>query len=240
MNEHPILFSRPMVQANLEDRKSMTRRTKGLDTVNESPDSYDFIKMEIDPTIVIHKLGKPDRFKKLSGMFAIFEHKKNESSHFIKCQYGQPGDLLWVRESFAKGCLMDEDDYFKFDDEGNYIPVTFYKADGPVRWFDGNTFHDDAKYRPSIHMPKTDARIWLQVEEIRVERLNEISEEDAIAEGVETLGLYPGYNVSSRGKFEGLWNLINGDESWDANPWVWVVKYKVLSKTGKPEIYNIQ
>ena len=65
---------------------------------------------------------------------------------------------------------------------------------------------------------------------MRVERLQDITEQDAIAEGVETLGLYPGYNVSSRGKFEGLWNSINGDESWDANPWVWVIEYERLNQ----------
>ena len=126
------------------------------------------------------------------------------------CPYGQPGDLLWVRETW-----INQDGDYKF-------------------LADNLDWKGIMKFKPSIYMPKEAARIWLKVVNVRVERLQEISEQDAIAEGVETLGLYPGYSVSSRGKFEGLWNHINGAESWDANPWVWVVEFEVLSTTGRP------
>ncbi|WP_346236726.1 hypothetical protein ABDK00_014160 [Niabella insulamsoli] len=82
--------------------------------------------------------------------------------------------------------------------------------------------------RPSIFMPKEAARIFLKVTKVRVERLHDISVGDAVAEGVETLGLYPGYDISPKGKFEGLWNNIN--KNWDANPFVWVYDFERVEK----------
>jgi hypothetical protein len=117
--------------------------------------------------------------------------------------YGWPGDLLWVRETFQ------------------IIPPNsiFYKADKENKVKKG--------WKPSIHMPKEAARIWLQIKDVRVERLQQISYADAKAEGVE----YP-HN------FYDLWLKINGPLSWDANPWVWVVEFEVVSTTGKPEMYS--
>jgi len=104
-------------------------------------------------------------------------------------------------------------------------------------------------------MPKAAARIWLQVEEIRVERLQDITEESAIAEGIIDYedGTYKNYFtqkglreqdgvdcILAKGSFQSLWCSINGLESWDANPWVWVVKFKVLSTTGKPRTLGYQ
>lgn len=130
----------------------------------------------------------------------------------FRCPYGKVGDRLWVRESWT------------WIDGPIGSGAYFFKADDQVK---------AEKFRPSIHMPKEACRIWLKVTDVRVERLQDISEEDAKAEGVETLGLYPGYDISSKGKFEGLWNLINGDDAWDTNPWVWVIGFKVLNITGK-------
>lgn len=240
MKEIPILFSTPMVQAIIALLKGMTRRTRGLEKINVDPSEW-YLQ-----TLFLHATGR-FTFAPRNPKQAITEDDIIE----VKCPYGLPGDILWVRESFVNGCLMDENDYFKFDDDGNYIPITFYKADGPVRWFDGKKFHDDAKYRPSIHMPKAAARIWLQVEEIKVERLHEITEEDAIAEGVQfitrtsgicfmdyTIGEYI-FPMTAKNSFKSLWKKINGNDwtiGWDLNPWVWVVKFKVLSTTGKPQL----
>ena len=201
MREIPILFSTAMVQAILAGRKSITRRMQGLEKINEKPNNYAYKGIHPDnPSVHI--------FARLFlGVWV--------ETIYIKCPYGQHGDVLWVRESFYEPLFEGLN--------GKY----YYKADlVPAGW--------DFKWKPSIHMPKEAARIWLKVVNVRVERLHEITEQDAIAEGVETLGLYPGYSVSSRGKFEGLWNHINGTESWDANPWVWVVEFEVLSTTGRP------
>jgi hypothetical protein len=137
------------------------------------------------------------------------------------CRYGELGDLLWVRESW----FWEGDTSYK---DIQPIGTFWYKADDK-----GDGF-SPARWKPSIHMPKEAARIWLKITNVKAQLLQNITEEDAKAEGVETLGLYPGYDISARGKFNGLWSLINGNESWDLNPWVWVVSFKVLSTTGKP------
>lgn len=140
-----------------------------------------------------------------------------------QCPFGKPGDLLWVRETFAV-----------------YLDAFLFKADEP-HIFKG------LKYKPSIHMPKDYARIWLQVADIRVERLHEISEQDAIAEGIEPVNQagvivwkrYDDYYQVSTNpvvSFWSLWANIHSEESWNANPWVWVVSFKVLSTTGKPQL----
>lgn len=121
------------------------------------------------------------------------------------CPYGQPGDRLWVRESFSpyehrEGC--------------------WYWADGRI------AAHDCTKPKPSIHMHRWFSRITLEVTGVRAERLQNISDADALAEGVDrTNTSIPGY---ARQRYEKLWESINGADSWAANPWVWVVEFKRL------------
>lgn len=138
-----------------------------------------------------------------------------------KCPYGKVGDLLWVRETFGQGV------------SGKF----YYKADKSIA--DKLVL----SWKPSIHMPKAAARIWLRITNIRVERLHEITEEDAIKEGVMKLsdeGFWKYYQSepywchSAKRSFETLWYSINGEESWNVNPWVWVIEFEVISKTGKP------
>lgn len=213
MKEIPILFSTPMVQAILAGRKSITRRMQGLEKINEKPDNYayNYAYKGIHPeNPSVHIFGRL-----FLGVWV--------ETIYIKCPYGQPGDVLWVRETFMR---MPREGFFNYK---AHHPIFKY-ADDKIQLLK----EFGLKWKPSIHMPKEAARIWLKVVNVRVERLHEITEQDAIAEGVETLGLYPGYSVSSRGKFEGLWNHINGAESWDSNPWVWVVEFEVLSTTGQP------
>lgn len=115
------------------------------------------------------------------------------------CPYGQVGDRLWVRETFT------------WDDiSGKFL----YKADN----------HYDlpyqSKWKPSIHMPRKASRITLEITDIRIERLQDISEEDAIAEGMNP--------ELPRAKFRSLWESINGKGSWNLNPWVWVIEFKQI------------
>ncbi|MFY2659264.1 hypothetical protein ACOTJ6_12990 [Achromobacter xylosoxidans] len=139
------------------------------------------------------------------------------------CPYGQPGDRLWVREKwssdFAHHYPYDRVWYAADDDRRHDIEVRngvrgIYSPESqefvPFRW------------RPSIHMPRSACRLVLEVTGVRVERLNNISQEDAELEGVEC-NMSP---LSFREHFQRLWEHINGAGSWDANPWVWVVEFR--------------
>lgn len=210
----PILFSTPMVQAILEDRKTGTRRV-----VKPQPPEEDKLDVgEFNPSLT-NKDGDeypgPDTFGAIS-----------DGEFCIKCPYGKPGDVLWVRESFAYVLLGVK-----------------YKSDGD--WTrEEKEFGMTLPWKPSTHMPKTACRIFLEVLSIKVERLQDISEEDAIAEGIEPLKIYSfpiyrnytpesgckdGYQTP-RFSFQSLWRSINGPESWNANPWVWVIQFKKIER----------
>lgn len=226
MNKKPILFSTPMVMALLEGRKTMTRRTNNLDDINYMPSSvsYAFIDNE-------HRFFDPG------------------SEYFIwrSCPYGKSDDLLWVRESFNRY----EPDGYGFNFKADFVPG-------------GRYFSEDDRYphkwKPSIHMPKVAARIWLRVKSVRLERVQEINESDIVSEGVQIL-CNDGRPIFELGTpnspcsflpngcfakdaepltdkqllfahWASLWCKINGRESWDENPWVWVVEFEVVSTTG--------
>ena len=205
--EHPILFSTDMVKAILEGRKTQTRRT-----VKPQPADIDEMGLGI------------------SGDKAAIQC--NELQKVIKCPYGKKGDLLWVRETFTilepEHCMGGMDSRFVFkantDMDSDEARKEYIERGYPYQW------------RPSIHMPKAAARIWLQVEDITVERVQNISGEDAIAEGIKPtphLSKLP-MQYKAIVDFGKLWRTINGKESWNANPFVWVVKFKVLSTVGRP------
>lgn len=121
----------------------------------------------------------------------------------LACPYGVPGDRLWVRETWQDG-------------NGGIYYAT-----------DGNTA---APWKPSIYMPRWASRITLEVVSVRVERLNEIGEEDAIAEGSQCAGVPA--SLTNRGAFAKLWDSINAKtHPWASNPWVWVVEFKRLEAT---------
>lgn len=145
---------------------------------------------------------------------AIFRNEpfgiKYSSNEFDGCVHRlnskwQIGDILWVRETFE-----------------NYHGGWNYKAGKYGLLGEG--------WKPSIFMPKEACRLFLEVTNIRAERLQDITEEDAISEGTDTLDIYTGYEVSNKGKFEGLWVNINGVESWESNPFVWVITFKIVDK----------
>lgn len=202
MKERPILFSAPMVRAILEGRKTQTRRI-----VKPQPDR------------IIGKYPAIDDFGDLEA---------------IHCPYGQPGDRLWVRETWAINHNWDSfypDTDMTFEDMG-----LFYRSDENTER-DTFGFGSHGKWRPSIHMPRAASRILLEVQDVRIERLQDISENDAIAEGVKE-GCFTGHYVdyadqdyqfdNAKDSFRSLWQSIHGPESWDANPWVWVVTFKLV------------
>lgn len=141
-----------------------------------------------------------------------------EYESFVQCcPYGQPGDQLFVRETWG----------FNPDFPGQHGRIC-YRAD-PEHKYDG------IKWKPSIHMFREDSRITLEITGVRVERLQDISEEDAIAEGIDgpmcaaAVGKAPSsYNLlpCAIHGYSHLWETINGAGSWNANPWVWCVEFR--------------
>jgi hypothetical protein len=207
--ERPILFSTPMVQAISDLRKNQTRRTRGLEKLND----YYF------QSLVLHSSGK--------YTFCPNGNYNPSPSDIVevKCPYGEVGDILWVRETYKHECGA-----YRYKASPNVFMKT--QNIGPSITF---------PWKPSIQMPKSAARIFLQITDISVERLNDISEEDSKLEGIKEVPVYSltywtdYMNIedglaSTKSSFKSLWESINGSGSWDSNPWVWVLKFKQISK----------
>ncbi|AOZ52666.1 hypothetical protein BKX93_01490 [Chromobacterium vaccinii] len=230
VNEKPILFCAEMVRALLAGTKTQTRR-------------------------VAKPVKHPD-FGNLYEPGAMVLER--EPQHVINraCPYGQPGDRLWVRETW--GVISHS-----WDKAGNMVdwvpdrPATpilelpfgrvyysghvIYAADGYMEWAgdDDGGGEPRSAWKPSIHMPRTASRILLEITDVRVEQLQDISEADAVAEGCvaepcdhsrqscEDIGCY---GPTAAGAYHWLWNRLNGAGSWDANPWVWVIEFKRVEK----------
>ncbi|MBH2622893.1 hypothetical protein I5K99_21065 [Serratia marcescens] len=198
MKERPVIFNGEMVRAILDGRKTQTRRV--------------IANVSLDNCI---PLQKPTKTKD-----GIYTHVMDAPGHGL-CPFGQVGDRLWVREAY-QGPL------FNFDQMETYLEDTSkferpefceYRADGgkTPEYYDAD---DNLRYgwKPSIHMPRWASRITLEITAVRVERLQDISEADAIAEG--------GNEHFNIDWFGPLWASIYGEESWNANPWVWVIEFR--------------
>jgi hypothetical protein len=214
MKERPILFKGEMVRAILEGRKTQTRRVMKPQPILESV----FLGGRQQNVLTWRDVAEP----------------KGWMMHNM-CPYGQPGDRLFVRESFSGPDCMDK------MGELPAMPPREWSIETPIwYWADGEpTFGDWTKPKPSIHMPRWASRITLEITGVRVERLKDIGEADAIAEGVQTETADPWfYHISTernvydfaadepQGSFRKLWESINGPGSWDANPFVWVVEFR--------------
>ena len=196
MRERPILFSGAMVRAILSGQKTVTRRAcKPQPSAHAHTTSAD---------------GNP--------MSAWWETGK-DINH---CPYGQPGDRLWVRETWARVGTTDPGYLTYRATYPRCLPAGLENVPADIR---------DAgeRWRPSIHMPRAACRILLEITAVRVERLQDVTEQQALAEGVASCAqdLDPDGNGYSPGElFSILWSSINGTDSWNANPWVWVVEFK--------------
>lgn len=247
MSEKPILFSAPMVRAILEGKKTQTRRI-----VKPQPADHEWIEKSEDEAFRWYFLGEPNCG---SGSWDI-----SERSYVFKCPYGTVGDSLWVREAFSPHGFCD------LQALGNTKPSKIAECkfvvfmDGGQKYRDGiyckplDKYADGAfelcKFKPSIYLPRWASRINLLIKSIRVERLQDISEADAKAEGLASLtkdGNLFKYGIPKRDGLPGadgwqwqdwcanpidaykkLWESINGADSWKANPWVWVVEFEVM------------
>lgn len=127
----------------------------------------------------------------------------------LRSPYGQVGDQLWVRETFLIA-----------DERAAGRPPWVYAADYADR------DRPKIRWKPSIHMPRAASRLTLEITSVRVERLQDISEVDALAEGVEPLSDPGAVFAPAKSAYCDLWESINGSGSWDLNPWVWVIEFK--------------
>lgn len=207
MKERGMIFNGEMVRAILDGRKTQTRRIM-------APQPADDIERCIFPN--------PEAI----GWKSSLRHKHGSTTaHF--CHYGKPGDCIWVRETF-QGPLFDYDlmdSYCKDPTPFEKPEFCVYKADGvPAPEFYDADDELHCCWRPSIHMPRWASRILLEITNVRVERLKSISDSDAIREGCSTANMKSGDCVAD--VFARLWASIYGAESWNANPWVWVIEFK--------------
>jgi hypothetical protein len=198
MKERPVIFNGEMVRAILSGRKTQTRRV--------------IANVGADNCIPLQKQTKTKD--------GIYTHVMDAPMYGL-CPFGQVGDRLWVREAY-QGPLFNFDQMEAYlEDTSKFEHPEFceYRADGGMapEYYDAD---DNLRYgwKPSIHMPRWASRIMLEITAVRVERLQDISEADAIAEG--------GTKHFNIDWFGPLWASIYGEESWNANPWVWVIEFR--------------
>ncbi|WP_376716202.1 hypothetical protein [Pantoea agglomerans] len=215
MRERPILFSAEMVCAVLDGRKTQTRRIIQSPAKNMQASGHKVIEYREpgDKWYGEHVFSMRNQ----SGTWCDY----TKEQFLAKCPFGAVGDRLWVRETF------------RVHSRATDVATLVYKASEQQSWTQQTHRVPIEKcnkpavvdtWTPSIHMPRWASRITLEITGVCVERLQSISEEDAKAEGVKT-------ECSAGGDkyflgFRSLWKSIYGDDSWQANPWVWVVEFK--------------
>ena len=212
--DRPILFNREMVRAILEDRKTMTRRV-----VKPQP-------IMMDSGMWYPSENPGDRKNKTGLHYANEKHmRKGMSIDFSPC--GQPGDKLWVRETFAyktrpkteNSSLIYKADFDTKDGFGSEIIDFNTGMTTPLTW------------EPSIFMPRWASRITLEIINVGIQRIQEIKYFDIMKEGA-PLSTYPHHHDSYDTKlfewFTGIWDSVNAKRGfgWDANPWVWIIEFK--------------
>ncbi|MBA7802564.1 hypothetical protein HV170_13670 [Citrobacter freundii] len=230
MKERGMIFNAEMVRAILDGRKTQTRRPVKFPHIDR------------------------DAMCELSGNELAGELS---AGNYRNSPHGKPGDRIWVRETW--GVVSHE-----LDEDGRIQPWTpdrpatvihempfgngyysghaIYAADGGFTWGDDDGYEDGRScWKPSIHMPRAACRILLEITEVRVERLKDISEQDSMSEGIDSDRLAESqdnydcvadHNMTGRptakGNYRDLWSSIYGAENWDASPWVWVIEFKVV------------
>jgi hypothetical protein len=240
MNEHPIIFSGEMIRAILEGRKTQTRRI-----VKPQPGIGLFARS------CFRGIDKPE------PAFAMMEVGARDGKflHYLNCPYGMPGGRPWVRETFAQmyvgdGCIYEEDFDNGQECKGCKGCTIEYRADHPEERRPGGwdgaldlEGPDAPHWHSPYHMHRWQSRLTLEIKSIRVERLQDISEVDARAEGACNREAYiaagkfghrdPNSSLITlpRTLFAGLWDSINAKRGfcWETNPWVWVIEFERIT-----------
>lgn len=216
MKERPIIFSADSVRSILAGRKTQTRR------------------VIIPWPMAAFEPAEPGVWVRTESK-SYFEGGMVADAYRQPCPYGQPGDLLWVREPWRLKSWSASAHYGEAE----------YRADGRVRevdgpWTFGKAFpagREPEAWRSPLHLPRWASRLTLEVVEVRVARLRLITEADAEAEGVEAFSLVIGFGgvrrrvpgETAREAFARAWDEINGKRApWASNPWVWVLQFEVV------------
>lgn len=234
MKERSILLTTEMVRSILADQKTQARWV-----INPQPKQKSCAAMGPNE----HRDHAQFYYETMSGSGG---HRIETDR--IKCPYGQPGDRLWVRETTIRV------------EEHGYVGPVYVASDNGQAMLDHGLAPapDDAvevepydlRLRPSALMPRSMARIILEVTSVRAERLNDISSEDALAEGIEVVGgatstcPYRNYRLGQAGEmamhcscpersFMSLWESLYGADAWSSNPWVWVVAFRRLEQLAR-------
>jgi len=204
VKEHGMIFNGEMVRAILDGRKTQTRRI-----------------------VSDRHLNLIDVGSQIGECYPLecgIDHENSQSYYREHCPFGTIGDRIWVRETWAEA--------------GAGAPeLQLYRANYPEHvpsHYENVPLAEDIRWTPSIHMPRWASRILLEITGVRVERLNDISQQDAQAEGMKLTGWRPTYSDPDSGgdvwtpydNFAQLWESIYGVDSWKANPWVWVIEFK--------------
>ncbi|HHT3723748.1 TPA: hypothetical protein ACTYXS_001446 [Citrobacter freundii] len=202
-----MIFNGEMVRAILDGRKTQTRRImkdQPSDGFHPTHNGYDLdLNAHWYTPGVVDKNGYLQPAKK--DVFGVADENEGYA-----CPFGAVGDRIWVRETFSP--VPDHE-------EPAGCSAILYAADGNGPY---------GKWVPSIHMPRWASRLTLEITCVRVERLRDLSEDDAKSEGITppSGGVLPGWEY--RINFRDLWMSIYGSENWEANPWVWVIEFKVV------------
>ena len=225
MRERPILFNDAMVRAILSGAKTQTRRP--LLVSGTCAECFDAAAPHNAPDLT-EADGSANIAGELFGTDPYLrvrycEHNGISGGRF-PCPFGAPGEFLWVRECFALGRVFDESRAAELPIIERDVPVWF-RADGGA----DESWANRGKWRPSIHMPRWASRLTLRVTDVRVERVQDITEADAMAEGFDgdcPVGYLPAYTAGPcRYHFAAEWPYEDA-QSWTANPWVWVVSFE--------------
>tara|TARA_R110001606_G_scaffold71219_1_gene162943 strand:+ start:25470 stop:26162 length:693 start_codon:yes stop_codon:yes gene_type:complete len=226
MKERPILFNTNIVKAILDGRKTQTRRPVKKEIAeyiehmagsNEEGTEFDFLQLEY-------------------GQCQLDDGKAEDAQWLILCseypeegcipigqQLGAVGDHLWVRETFALGLCTESTKAYR---------ATHKPSDLEEGWF------EPIQWKPSIHMPRWVCRLVLEITNVRLERVQDITEQDAWAEGCEGYDDDVTGGQSGYGEFMELWDSVYGKDealSVNANPWVWVIDFKIVELNGKKQ-----
>lgn len=244
MTERGMIFNGEMVRAILDGRKTQTRRIMKLQPKpsKSRPGDFWFSSKKLESMVHVSDLAP--------GNSPIADYHLFIQEHC--CPFGAVGDRMWVRETWGVvSHELDEDGRIRpwtpdrpatvihempFGN-GYYSGHAIYAADGDFTWGDDDGYEDGRScWKPSIHMPRAASRILLEITDVRVERLNAISEEDARAEGIIDGGCLncgepepcgcANPEPDATDAFAYLWQSIYGQENWNADPWVWVIEFK--------------